>query len=98
MTPATPSRVRVLLVALTAVLVATTASTANATSASATSPSVTPACGAASPGFARCFSLVRTDIDGGRGVRGPNAVGSTTATATATALPGGYGPADLDAA
>ncbi|MGW4907252.1 S53 family peptidase [Streptomyces sp. NPDC004270] len=101
----TPARIRVLLVALTAVVAAaapsvsfagTPSESTGATASTASTANVTPACGAPSPGFARCFSLVRTDIDGGRGVRGPNAAGSTTATATT--LPSGYGPADLDAA
>jgi subtilase family serine protease len=35
-------------------------------------------------------------VDGGKGVRGPHA--PSTATAAATALPKGYGPADLDSA
>ncbi|MDX6354841.1 MAG: hypothetical protein QOF98_1744, partial [Streptomyces sp.] len=103
-----PARIRALLVGLTAAVVAAAPSVSFAatpadgaagsgTAAATTAPTVTDACGTARPGFARCFSLIRTDVDGGKGVRGPRAASSAT-TAAATALPSGYGPADLDAA
>jgi len=53
------------------------------------------ACGAVSPGQARCLAVVRNDVHGGLGVRGPAAVGRSAA---AQALPTGYGPADLRSA
>src|SRR5215472_10248798 len=55
------------------------------------------ACGPAAPGFARCFALIRTDVHGGLGVRGP-AARAAGRTGAAAALPPGYGPADLQAA
>jgi len=53
---------------------------------------VTDVCGAAAPGHARCLAEIRTDVHGGRGVRGP------AARTAAAALPDGYGPADLRSA
>ena len=54
---------------------------------------VKDACGQVSPGYMRCLAKVRTDVDGGTGVRG------AAARATAQqALPDGYGPADLQSA
>ncbi|HEY4457210.1 MAG TPA: S53 family peptidase [Pseudonocardiaceae bacterium] len=47
-------------------------------------PTVRDVCGAAAPGYARCFAEVRTDTG--------------THTRTPHALPDGYGPADLRAA
>ncbi len=53
-------------------------------------------CAKAAPGHARCLAEMRTDIHGGYGVRGVHGVhGRATG---ATALPEGYGPADLRAA
>ena len=61
-----------------------------ASTASAAGPAgVVNACGTAAPGFARCLAQVRTDLRGGKGIRGPLA---------AAALPAGYGPADLKSA
>jgi subtilase family serine protease len=57
---------------------------------------VTAACGPAAPGQARCFAEVRTDVHGGTGLRGPAA--RADGQANGTALPSGYGPADLRAA
>jgi hypothetical protein len=48
-------------------------------------------CGLAKPGQARCFAEVRTDVHGGKGVRGQVA-------GAAAALPQGLGPADLRSA
>jgi subtilase family serine protease len=45
---------------------------------------VRDACGAARPGYARCFAKIRTDVHSGH--------------MTAAALPAGYGPADLRSA
>ncbi|MEY9927546.1 hypothetical protein ABH926_002180 [Catenulispora sp. GP43] len=59
------------------------------------------ACGPARPGQARCFAEVRTDVHGGTGVRGAAAaaaVASGKTAAAATALPAGFGPADLRSA
>jgi hypothetical protein len=101
----TKARIRALLVGLTAAVVAaapsvsfagTPADATGSSGAPAHSSNVTEACGSARPGFARCFSLIRTDVNGGKGVRGPHA--PSAATAAATALPSGYGPADLDSA
>ena len=55
-----------------------------ATALSANTSNVRPVCGAAAPGFARCFAEIRTDV-------GHRAL-------AAHALPAGYGPADLRAA
>ena len=57
---------------------------------------VRDACGQAAPGFARCFAEIRTDVDGGKGTRGPQA--HAARGALAATLPAGYGPAQLDAA
>jgi hypothetical protein len=59
---------------------------AGAVAAPAGSASV---CGPAAPGFARCYAEVRTGVYGGTGPRGPR---------LGTALPSGYGPADLRSA
>jgi hypothetical protein len=66
--------------------------------ASAAVPASDPthdACGAVSPGQARCLVVVRNDVHGGLGVRGPAAAGRSAA---AQALPTGFGPADLRSA
>lgn len=88
----TGSRLAAATFAATAVLATTTATTA-ATAATpakpATSRNFTDVCGPAAPGQYRCQSLVRTDVHGGFGVRGATAH---------TALPTGYGPADLHSA
>lgn len=76
-------RLRAVLIAVVAAL---TALTAVATTANATTPQVRDVCGAAGPGFVRCFAEVRTDVHGGYGIR------------SAAALPAGYGPADLHSA
>ncbi len=62
---------------------------ASATSNTPATPQPHDVCGPAAPGYARCFAEVRTDVHGGHGVRGRT---------TATALPAGYGPADLHSA
>ena len=56
-------------------------------------PPVHEVCGPVPAGIARCFAQVRTDVHGGYSVRGPAA-----ANAAASALPAGYGPADLRSA
>ena len=83
--------------ALATASAADAASTAASVTASHTAPSdVRAVCGQAAPGFARCFALERTNVDGGKGVRGPEAhAASGSAAAT---LPAGYGPAQLHAA
>jgi subtilase family serine protease len=100
----THAAIRGLLVGLTAAVLAanpslsfagTPADSTGRSGKPAHASNVTDTCGPAKPGFARCFSLIRTDMDGGRGVRGPHTASTASA---ATALPSGYGPADLDAA
>src|SRR4051794_32459698 len=49
-------------------------------------------CGTAKSHQARCFAELRTDVHGGKGVRGAAAASGTTAAA---ALPQGLGPSDL---
>ena len=99
----TPRLLRTLRPVMTAVLVALAipaAGTAHA-AGTATAQNVQRACDTAPAGQARCLALVRTDVHGGLGVRGPAAAAKarTGATTTAqTALPDGYGPADLRAA
>jgi subtilase family serine protease len=64
--------------------VATLALVSGPLAAASTPPSnVRDACGQATPGHARCFAQVRTDLHEGRGPR------------TTSSLPSGYGPADL---
>jgi len=58
-------------------------------------PNTRDACGPVPLGEARCFAIVRTDVHGGLGVRGPAATGRNAAAKT---LPTGFGPADLRAA
>jgi subtilase family serine protease len=58
--------------------------------------SVKDACPVAAPGRFTCYALVRTDVRGGTGLRGPAAVAA--GHPAAAALPQGYGPADLRAA
>ncbi|MFE0461230.1 peptidase S8, partial [Kitasatospora sp. NPDC058965] len=60
-----------------------------------TSSTVRDVCGAAKAGYDRCLAKVRTDVHEGPGMRGKAAA---TATGPATALPDGFGPADLQAA
>jgi len=72
---------------------------ANATSDagknSHSSNNVRDVCGTAKPGYARCFAQARTDVHGGKGVRGPAAHAASGRDAT---LPEGFGPADLHSA
>jgi subtilase family serine protease len=70
-------------------VVAVAATAAPAATANASTPHVRNVCASAAAGFARCFAQVRTDVHGGYGVRGAK---------TASALPTGYGPADLRSA
>jgi hypothetical protein len=60
---------------------------------SASAHNTVDVCGTAAPGFARCLAKVRTDIDGGTGLRGKAATNPADAT-----LPQGLGPADLQSA
>jgi hypothetical protein len=85
------STTTLLAAAVTAVALVTPAATAAPTGAG-TPHHVRDVCGAARPGQVRCLAEVRTDVHGGRGVRGP------AARADATSLPSGYGPADLRSA
>jgi len=98
------TRIRMLLacagtaaVAVTVPAAAHAATTAPgaATVARAAPTHVVDACGPVSAGRARCFAEVRTDVHAGKGVRGQAA---STVTGKATALPPGYGPADLASA
>lgn len=77
--------------------VAATTQPAQAATTTVTATTVRPACSTPAPMHARCLALVRTDVHGGLGVRGPaaRAAGKTDAAAT---LPAGYGPPELDAA
>lgn len=61
-------------------------------------PDVKNACAAAKPGHERCLTRLRTDVHGGLGVRGRAARAKGETAAADTALPYGYGPADLRAA
>jgi hypothetical protein len=70
-------------------------SNAPSTRPAATPGNVVNACGPVSAGRARCFAEVRTDVHAGKGVRGPAAHAAGSA---ATALPPGFGPADLRSA
>ncbi|WP_037915425.1 S53 family peptidase [Actinacidiphila yeochonensis] len=63
----------------------------------ATPSNVQHACGAVGEGQARCLALVRTDVHGGRGVRG-RAAKAAGLSASDQTLPDGYGPADLRSA
>jgi subtilase family serine protease len=84
-------RLRAVLIGVVAVTATalTPVAAANATGG----PHVRDVCAPAAPGFARCFAQVRTDVHGGYGVRG-----GAAHNAAATALPEGYGPADLHSA
>jgi hypothetical protein len=92
--------VRATVPALLVALAIPAAGTAAAAGPATAQPHVERACGAAPAGQARCFALVRTDVHGGLGVRGPAGAAKIRAGATAaeTALPDGYGPADLRSA
>jgi subtilase family serine protease len=88
--------------AVAALALAALAPTASASASPAAAKHQQPAnvktvCGTAKAGHARCFSSIRTDVHGGRGVRG-RAAAAAGATGAATALPAGYGPADLSSA
>lgn len=87
------------ILALTVTLAVPGIATAATTTAAppAPQPAVRDVCGTVPIGFARCLAEVRTDIHGGRGVRGPAALAGGR-TGADTALPAGYGPADLRAA
>ncbi|HEY3873005.1 MAG TPA: S53 family peptidase [Actinocrinis sp.] len=99
-----PRRARAALVAAALAAAAALAGAPGASAASinphtpaATHSDVRPAaCAQAAPGFAHCFAEVRTDVDGGKGVRGPHA--HAARGTLAAALPTGYGPAQLHAA
>ena len=89
------------LALLTAALTTSLAAAGQPAHAAATARAATatarPACGTPAPRHARCLALVRTDVHGGLGVRGP-AARAAGRTGAADALPPGYGPPDLDAA
>lgn len=84
----------VALLTVTATVTAPGTADAAPTTPASTS-TVRAVCGAAKPGYDRCLAEYRTDVHGGRGVRG-NAAKATTGSAAA--LPAGFGPADLQAA
>jgi subtilase family serine protease len=75
-----------------AALLATAVAVAVPQAATAGTPTVRQVCGAVPAGVARCMAEVRTDVHGGKGVRGP------AAHLADTTLPGGYSPTDLRAA
>ena len=86
---------RFLRTAVVAAVVAAAGAGALTTPAAASAPlpsRTANACGAAAPGYARCFAMVRP------GSAQRSAPGRTTAAGTKAALPAGYGPADLVAA
>ena len=78
--------------------IATAVAPANATGAAhpAAASNVKNVCGAAKPGFDRCFAQIRTDV------HEPAHIGRTPGTAgrvaAASAAPAGFGPADLQSA
>ncbi|MDR3033342.1 MAG: hypothetical protein LBV78_09590, partial [Kitasatospora sp.] len=76
---------------------ASVAATAGVRGPHARAADVRPVCGPAQKGYLRCFALLRTDVHGGFGVRGP-AARAAGQTGAATSLPAGYGPADLRSA
>ncbi|WP_034087111.1 S53 family peptidase [Streptacidiphilus albus] len=72
---------------------------AGPTTTAATAAATThDACGAVSPGEARCLAVVRDSGHSGFGVRGPAAAAQAGRNAAAATLPTGYGPADLQSA
>lgn len=77
----------------TAVASGAAQSTAAPPNTSATTQNVCPE---AAPGYFRCFAEVRTDVQGGTGVRGAAAVAA--GHPADAALPQGYGPGDLRSA
>ena len=96
MTTSNTHRLRAGLAALAAAvltLAPTTADAATSHNAAPPTSNVRDVCGPATPGHARCFAELRTDVHGGTGVRGLAAK-----TGAATALPKGLSPADLRSA
>ncbi|WP_406435715.1 S53 family peptidase [Streptomyces sp. NBC_00631] len=91
-------RARAAVTALLVALAIPAAGTARAAGTATAQPHVQRACATVPAGQARCLALVRTDVQGGLGVRGPAVRNRARATAADTALPEGYGPADLRAA
>ncbi|MFJ8113579.1 S8 family serine peptidase [Streptomyces sp. NPDC096132] len=95
---------RTAVTAATAVLVtlvSPAAGSVQAAGAATEQPNVERACDTAPAGQARCLALIRTDVHGGLGVRGPAAAAKARvggADTAETELPAGYGPADLRAA
>ncbi|BCJ29081.1 S53 family peptidase [Actinocatenispora sera] len=83
-----PIRRTALVAALIAAVAGVAAGTGPAAAAGGAG-SVRDVCPTARPGQLRCLAKVRSDLRGGHGVRGP---------ASGTALPAGYGPADLRSA
>ena len=96
-------RAATIVVSASTLMVALTVTAATATAGVSSqghgrgSGNVENACGAALPGHARCFAEMRTDVHEGTGVRGP-AASAHGASAAASALPQGFGPADLHSA
>ncbi|WP_316770225.1 S53 family peptidase [Streptomyces sasae] len=91
---------RAAVTALLAALAMPAVGTAQAAGGTTAQPHVERACGTAPAGHARCLALVRTDVHGGLGVRGPAGAAKvrTGVSTAATDLPEGYGPADLRSA
>ena len=82
--------------ALAAAPATATAATGSTAAGHTGSSNTRAVCSRPATGHASCFAEERTDVSGGRGVRGPEAhaaLGSAAAT-----LPAGYGPAQLHAA
>ncbi|NUR63115.1 MAG: S8 family serine peptidase [Catenulispora sp.] len=69
--------------------------TANATADAHSKGNITKVCGAPKPHQARCFAELRTDVHGGKGIRGAAAADRT---GSASALPKGLSPSDLRSA
>ena len=87
----------VIALALLALEPTASASTAKTTGHGHQPTDVKAACSTPAAGHVGCYAMVRTDVHGGLGVRGP-AARAAGKTGTATTLPTGYGPADLRAA
>ncbi|GAA2033613.1 peptidase S8 [Catenulispora yoronensis] len=105
-TPAKPVRTRLRLLTVLAAVTAlaagfaTTASAVNTTAGAKGGPgkgNTAKVCGTAKAHQVRCFAELRTDVRGGKGVRGAAAAAAGKGPAAA-ALPQGLGPADLHAA
>lgn len=101
-----PARARIAVVAAALAALAASMTMAGPASVAATAAvrgshvgaaDVRPVCGPVRPGYVRCFAMMRTDVRGGFGLRGP-AARAAGETGAATSPPAGYGPAALRSA